>query len=192
MAYLFEERRAARPGRPEEQDTPIYRLKLTPNEIEAVAGRVAELLRARTEVRPVSRRSGPRMVTATEVARWCGVERSWVYAHAEQLGARKIGTGERPRLRFDLNEVSERIAASNDSQPARGSRSTSIPANARFPGDGEVLSSGKEKTAGRRTDAPGPAPKVTLRRDDQPSGDPVDRRRLAFAPAMPSAPRTRR
>lgn len=129
MAYLFEERRPACSGRPDEQDEPIYRLTLTPNEIEAVAGRVAELLRARTEARPVSRRSGPRMVTASEVAQWCGVERSWVYAHAEQLGARKIGTGERPRLRFDLNEVSERIAALNDSQSARGSRSTSIAAD---------------------------------------------------------------
>lgn len=126
MAYLFEERRAPRPGQSEEQDAPIYRLKLTPSEIEAVVGRVAELLRSRNGARPASPQPGPRLMTATEVARWCGVERSWVYAHAEQLGARKIGTGERPRLRFDLDEVSERIAALNDSQLGRGSRSTSI------------------------------------------------------------------
>ena len=126
MAYLFEERRAACSGRSEEEDTPIYRLKLTPSEIEAVVGRVAELLRSRNGARPARPQPGPRLMTAAEVARWCGVERSWVYAHAEQLGARKIGTGERPRLRFDLDEVSERIAALNGPQSGRGSRSTAI------------------------------------------------------------------
>lgn len=131
MAYLFEERRAPRPGQSEGQDVPIYRLKLTPSEIEAVVGRVAELLRSRNGARPASAQPGPRLMTATEVARWCGVERSWVYAHAEQLGARKIGTGERPRLRFDSEEVSERIVALNDSQSRRGSRSTSIDADPR-------------------------------------------------------------
>ncbi len=126
MAYLFEERRPARRGRCQEDDGAVYELKLTPGEIEAIVSRVGELLRSKAGGRPAPPQPGPRLVTAAEVAQWCGVERSWVYAHAEQLGARKIGTGQRPRLRFDLDEVSERIAALNDSQSGRGSRSTSI------------------------------------------------------------------
>jgi len=131
VAYLFEERRGACSGRPEEEDTPIYRLKLTPGEIEAIVSRVGEILRSKAGGRPAPPppQPGPRLVTAAEVAQWCGVERSWVYAHAEQLGARKIGTGERPRLRFDLDEVSERIAALNGPQAARRTRSTAIAAD---------------------------------------------------------------
>lgn len=131
MAYLFEERRPARRGRCQEDDGPVYELKLTPGEIEAIVSRVGELLRSKAGGRPAPPQPGPRLVTAAEVAQWCGVERSWVYAHAEQLGARKIGTGERPRLRFDLDQVSERIAALNGPQPGRRSRSTAIAVDSR-------------------------------------------------------------
>lgn len=37
---------------------------------------------------------------ANEVARRLGVSRDWVYEHAAELGASKIGSGSRPRLRF--------------------------------------------------------------------------------------------
>ena len=138
----------------------VYEVKLTPSEIDAIVGRVAELLQSRRTACPA--RPGPRLVTAAEVARWCGVERSWVYVHAEELGARKIGTGERPRLRFDRAEVSERIAALNGSQTGSGRGSTAIAADPR----GRSLSPrrrgivvGQNKTAGRRSNAPGPAPK---------------------------------
>lgn len=138
-----------------------YEVKLTPSEIDAIVGRVAKLLQSRRTACPA--RPRPRLVTAAEVARWCGVERSWVYAHAEELGARKIGAGERPRLRFDLAEVSERIAALSSSQSGFGRGSTAIAADPR----GRSLSSrrrgivvGQNKTAGRRGNAPGPAPKI--------------------------------
>jgi hypothetical protein len=103
------------------------------------------------------------MVTAAEVARWCGVERSWVYAHAEELGARKIGTGERPRLRFDLAEVSERIVALGSSQGGSGRGSTAITTDSRkhsLPRRRRGIVVRQNKTAGRRTNAPGPAPKI--------------------------------
>lgn len=45
--------------------------------------------------------SDERLLTAAEVARRFSVERSWVYAHARELGVVKIGRGSRPRLRFD-------------------------------------------------------------------------------------------
>jgi hypothetical protein len=37
---------------------------------------------------------------AKAVAELLGVERDWVYEHADELGASRIGSGPRPRLRF--------------------------------------------------------------------------------------------
>ena len=34
----------------------------------------------------------PRLVDAGELAAYLGVDRSWVYAHAEELGARRLGS----------------------------------------------------------------------------------------------------
>ncbi len=139
----------------------VHEVKLTPSEIDAIVDRVAELLQSRRTARPA--RSRLRMVTAAEVARWCGVERSWVYAHADELGARKIGTGERPRLRFDLAEVSERIAALDSSQAGSTRGSTAIDVDSRkrsLPRRRRGIVVMQNKTAGRRGNAPGPAPKV--------------------------------
>ena len=173
---------------------PVYEVKLTPSEIDAIVGRVAELLQSRRTACPA--RPGPRLMTAAEVARWCGVERSWVYAHAEELGARKIGTGERPRLRFDprRGERADRRAEWLADRLWTGiygdcRRFTEV---ARFPGDGEVLSSGKTKRPGGAETPPARRRRNELRRDDQPSGDRCARRRMASAPALPPAPRTRR
>jgi hypothetical protein len=161
MGHWIENRRAAHRGQDQRQDVPVYEVKLTPSEIDAIVSRVAELLRSAPAARPA--RSMPRLMTAAEIARWCGVERSWVYAHAEQLGARRIGTGERPRLRFDPAEVSERIAALNGSQTSSGRGSTAIASDSRnrsLPRRRRGIVVGQNKTAGRRSNAPGPAPKV--------------------------------
>lgn len=161
MGHRIEDRHAVRRGHGQRQDVPVYEVKLTLSEIDAIVSRVAELLRAAPAARPA--RSTSRLMTAAEVARWCGVERSWVYAHAEQLGARKIGTGERPRLRFDPAEVSERIAALSRSQTGSGRGSTAIVADSRnrsLPRRRRGIVVRENKTAGRRTNAPGPAPKV--------------------------------
>jgi hypothetical protein len=120
----FENRHAVRGSQLQGQNAPVYEVKLTPSEIDAIVSRVAELLQSRRPARSAHPR--PRLMTAAEVARWCGVERSWVYAHAEELGARKIGIGERPRLRFDPAEVSERIDTLGSSQTGSGRASTAI------------------------------------------------------------------
>jgi hypothetical protein len=39
------------------------------------------------------------------------VSRSWVYAHQRELGAMRLGTGPRARLRFDAKIVADGIAA---------------------------------------------------------------------------------
>jgi hypothetical protein len=42
---------------------------------------------------------------------WLGVERSYVHAHADELGAPCLGSGPRERLRFDVEEVARRRGA---------------------------------------------------------------------------------
>jgi hypothetical protein len=76
-----------------------------PELAEAIARRVVELLR--TEETPPH--SG-RLVDAATLARELGVERDWVYAHADELGAVRLG-GPKGRLRFDRREVDERLRA---------------------------------------------------------------------------------
>lgn len=52
----------------------------------------------------------PRLLTATELAERIGVSRSWVYEHARELGAVRLGPGPRARLRFDPVTVAARLA----------------------------------------------------------------------------------
>jgi hypothetical protein len=59
-----------------------------------VAAEVVRLLELPTH-------SDETLIDAREVARRHGIDRAWVYAHADELGALRLGTGSRPRLRFD-------------------------------------------------------------------------------------------
>lgn len=57
--------------------------------------------------------AGPRyLVDAAAVAEYLGVAREWVYEHAAELGARRLGTGPRARLRFSLDEVDAALTCS--------------------------------------------------------------------------------
>lgn len=85
-------------------------IKLDPQTIEAIARRVVELL----ERRGMQQRE---LVDATELARRFGIERSWVYSHAIELGAVKLGDGAKPRLRFDP-QVAMRVLRRADEGPA--------------------------------------------------------------------------
>ena len=64
--------------------------------VEAVALRVAQLMRS-GEVA-----NDRRLVDATTLAGELGVDRSWVYSHRDELGAVRLGSGSKPRLRFDV------------------------------------------------------------------------------------------
>jgi hypothetical protein len=74
--------------------------------VDAVARRVVELLREEGAVS----RDGPRLVTVAAVAQEFGVSTDWVYANAERLGAIRLGSGPRARLRFDRATIADRIA----------------------------------------------------------------------------------
>lgn len=77
-------------------------IRLDDDQLERLADLVAQRLGRTTSAR------GP-LVDARELARLLGVSRSVVYDHARDLGAIRIGAGERGRLRFDP-EVATRAA----------------------------------------------------------------------------------
>lgn len=78
------------------------RIRLDPQTIEAIARRVVEILERRGL-------QGRELVDAAELARRFGIERSWVYSHAIELGAVKLGSGAKPRLRFDPQIVARAL-----------------------------------------------------------------------------------
>jgi hypothetical protein len=62
----------------------------------AIAEHLADLLHHRPRVR---------LVDAATLATALGVSRDFVYAHANELGGERIGSGPRGRLRFDLDQA---------------------------------------------------------------------------------------
>ncbi len=84
--------------------------RLHPADIEAIAARVADLLRGEPQVGT--------LLTAAEVARRFGVAAEWVRQHADDLDVVRLGDGPRPRLRFDPAKVADRLVARS---PSKGS-----------------------------------------------------------------------
>lgn len=84
-------------------------MTLSSQDVEAIAQRVAELIRDPATA-PV------RYVDARCVAKVLGVDREWVYAHARQLGAMRLG-GPHGRLRFDLQHVRQALAEKPATEP---------------------------------------------------------------------------
>ena len=97
---------------------PAAAARFDPRLVEAIALRVAELL----ERGSVQRR--PELVDAAELARRLGIDRSWVYTHADELGAVRLGGGRKPRLRFDPNLAAGRVAGEPPEKSAKPRRSS--------------------------------------------------------------------
>src|SRR5690349_18132335 len=70
--------------------------------VERIARRVVELLRSEPAERPHEPGRPVRLVDAATLAVRLGVRREWVYRHARQLDAVRLG-GLRGLLRFDLD-----------------------------------------------------------------------------------------
>ena len=89
---------------------------------------VVEVRELRSAVEKLSPAPARRLVDAAAVAAALAVDRSWVYAHALELGGVPLGDGLRPRLRFDLEAASERFAclAGERSLPASGQQPQTI------------------------------------------------------------------
>ena len=60
-----------------------------------------------------------RLVTPTELAEWLAVTPGWVYEHASELGALRLGDGPKARLRFDVEAVKRRLSAASCSEGRR-------------------------------------------------------------------------
>jgi hypothetical protein len=86
-------------------------MRLDPSDIEAIARRVAELTADQWAEPKV------RYLDAAQLARILGVEPDWVYAHARQLGAIRLG-GPTGRLRFDIHYVKRTLASPPPDTPA--------------------------------------------------------------------------
>jgi hypothetical protein len=87
------------------------RIKLDPQATEAIARKVVELL----EKRGLQKRE---LVDAAELAKRFGIKRSWVYSHAIELGAVKLGSGAKPRLRFDPEIAAKALHRAGDDSAA--------------------------------------------------------------------------
>jgi hypothetical protein len=89
------------------------RRELPPDYDKAALDRLADLIADRLAARLGSLPAGPGraepLVDAAEIARLHGKTRSWVYEHAGELGAVRLGSGPRPRLGFSPARVAERL-----------------------------------------------------------------------------------
>ena len=97
--------------------------ELTPEQLDLLAGRVADLLRPSLSPVPTAG-----LVDAQTIAEALGVSRDTVYAYAERLGGERFGDGERPRWRFGLDHA---LAAWSGCSSSEGSQGVESPTNAR-------------------------------------------------------------
>jgi hypothetical protein len=120
-----------------DQPAAPFVVRLDSETIDLLADRLAERLSHQPDSEP--QESGRKLSAAQVAARW-GVERAWVYAHAEQLGALRLGTGPKPRLRFDAARVAEYLrsqapADTSGSQPAARGRRADVRRSPRIHAD---------------------------------------------------------
>lgn len=95
-------------------------VRLDEETIDRLAHRVADVLGDRDPERPPSppRAVARRMLSAAQVAEHWQIDREWVYAHADELGVQRLGTGPRPRLRFDPEVIAQRLRPADPEGPA--------------------------------------------------------------------------
>jgi hypothetical protein len=83
----------------------VTRLSLDGDQLAQLADLVADRLAQR-----LATNDSHALVDASEIARRHGLTRSWCYDHAAELGAIRIGSGSRPRLRFNPELVERHLA----------------------------------------------------------------------------------
>jgi hypothetical protein len=84
--------------------------EIAPESIERIAQRVAHLLRSEQQAE-TTHPGAPGLIDATRLAAHLSLNRTWVYEHAHELGAIRVGNGPRARLRFDLATATAALAA---------------------------------------------------------------------------------
>jgi hypothetical protein len=90
---------------------------LTPQAVEQVAHRVAQLLGDERQ------QAEPRLLSAGELAQYLRVERPWIYKHRHLLGGQRIGDGPKAPWRFDRQtamQALQRKATPRDTDAGSG------------------------------------------------------------------------
>jgi hypothetical protein len=99
--------------RPARHTTPRrIAVDLTPQAVEQVARRVAQLLGHQQEAE--------RLISAGELALHLGVARPWIYKHRHLLGGRRIGEGPKAPWRFDRQTALRALERHQAAQRADG------------------------------------------------------------------------
>lgn len=91
--------------------------RLTVDDVEAIAEATARKLAEIVGGLPTFG-----LVDARELAEGLGVSIDYVYAHATELGAMRLGSGPKARIRFDLDRARQALEARTGRSNGRGRR----------------------------------------------------------------------
>lgn len=84
---------------------------LTPQAVEQVAGRVVQLLHRAQQNQQQAQTGEPvGMVTVAQFAAYYKLNPAWVYEHADELRATRIGSGPKARIRLDFQIAKAALA----------------------------------------------------------------------------------
>jgi hypothetical protein len=84
-------------------------VELTPDTIDQIAGRVAQLLRHQQPPPHTNPAGASSWMTVKELAARLKLNPAWVYEHADELGAIRTGTGPKARIRFNPHTATQAL-----------------------------------------------------------------------------------
>ena len=87
--------------------------------LDRLADLIADRLAARLGILTPAHAQPEPLVDAAEIARLHGKTRSWVYEHAGELGAVRLGSGRRPRLGFSPARVAAALEKVDEPAPMK-------------------------------------------------------------------------
>jgi predicted DNA-binding transcriptional regulator AlpA len=79
----------------------------SPGDVRAIAEAIADVLAERGLVVYAGPSASARVLSAREVSKLLGRSAPWVYAHASELGAIRMGNGPKARIGFDLAHIEQ-------------------------------------------------------------------------------------
>jgi hypothetical protein len=123
-------------------------IELAPHTIEQIATRVTQLLQH--DQRPAPKAST--LLTVKELAHHLQLNPSWVYEHADQLGAKRTGNGPKARIRFDPHTATQALKQhQREIPPAPAARTHRAPQRPTpYPTDAPLLQARDPYTRGIR------------------------------------------
>jgi hypothetical protein len=116
-------------------------VELTPQTVEQIASRVAQLLLRHHQLpAPASLAPAPAWMTAKELAHHLKLNPAWVYEHADELGAIRTGNGPKARIRFNLHTATQALKQhQRQPTPAATGSSRTPPRPVPYPSDAPLL-----------------------------------------------------